>query len=297
MDADNSLKLDPSSKHQNSRIALVRRHDQNKGPKRDCDNRVLYENGNIPYGNKRIRRTYSPWLNPVPLKGRKPSKSSSSTPGAEKEKMYITKSAWSDAEKGNIVFGAESSSFDVGHEETSTQKKEAQVIKRATWAGGTCLSPLSVSMDLRMDHDWESLPSGWLDCPPYGDAVKFIIPSKVLLIESSNDKIITGKRYSPQQAINQQKCLGRELGLVIDQTNTNRYCWESDWTKEGIEYVKIRCAGKDSVPDSKSVDKFIQAIGFFCNSIPFCFQLHDGVHGVHILVYASNMRLSSFFLF
>ncbi|GKE61546.1 hypothetical protein Tco_1511913, partial [Tanacetum coccineum] len=50
---------DPSSKHQNSRIALARRHDQNGGPKRDWDNRVLYENENIPYGNKRIRRSES----------------------------------------------------------------------------------------------------------------------------------------------------------------------------------------------------------------------------------------------
>ncbi|GKG09694.1 hypothetical protein Tco_0338440, partial [Tanacetum coccineum] len=41
--------------------------------------------------------------------------------------MYITKS---DAEEGGIVFGAESSSFGVGYEETSIQKKEAQVIKR-----------------------------------------------------------------------------------------------------------------------------------------------------------------------
>ncbi|GKG27608.1 hypothetical protein Tco_0405935, partial [Tanacetum coccineum] len=36
----------------------------------------------------------------------------------------------SNAEEGGNVFGAESSSFGVGYEETSIQKKEAQVIKR-----------------------------------------------------------------------------------------------------------------------------------------------------------------------
>lgn len=52
---------------------------------------------------------------------------------------------------------------------------------------------------------------GWLDCPQYGDAVGYIIPSKVPLGESFNDKITLDKRYSPQQAIRQQRHLGREV--------------------------------------------------------------------------------------
>ncbi|GKB01545.1 mRNA-capping enzyme-like protein isoform X2 [Tanacetum coccineum] len=491
--------------------------------------RVLYENENIPYGNKRIRRSesdcdsrsnntskpvlyettnisldmaqpgYSPRLNPVSLplvsKGRKPSKSSSSTPGAEKEKMYITKSvssemecnsdrAWSDAEEGDIVFGAESSSFDVGHEETlmlawvkgqkevvvlivltmdldtneitssslvlidmlqelksrlskqaehelrfcqlvqnlictssedvnelpailrlheeNAAKKEAKSLalhgqyehervplerkilkdlkvmddqeideassdinpnrsslkdtrptdaivlyidteehelgdlgepanykaalldpeskkwldaknKDEMWemqskkdnriprpmtmrygemdvktpSFNTSFPKKSIWSNLRMyksylgrsfamkdlgdaayilgikiyrdslrrevmggsigryvdmgqghmsqpskhihgsqngSYDQDSLPSGWLDCPPYGDAVKFIIPSKVPLRESFNDKIVTDKRYSPQQAIQQQKCLGREVTRFSSQhAHSNKY--------------------------------------------------------------------------
>nr|GEU79474.1 retrovirus-related Pol polyprotein from transposon TNT 1-94 [Tanacetum cinerariifolium] len=56
-----------------------------------------------------------------------------------------------------------------------------------------------------------SLSEGWSHCPPYGDALNFIIPLKVPLKESFNDKIIIHKRYSPQQAILQQRRLGREL--------------------------------------------------------------------------------------
>nr|GEV66438.1 retrovirus-related Pol polyprotein from transposon TNT 1-94 [Tanacetum cinerariifolium] len=56
-----------------------------------------------------------------------------------------------------------------------------------------------------------SLSEGWSHCPPYGDALNFIKPSKVPLKESFNDKIIIHKRYSPQQAILQQRHLGREL--------------------------------------------------------------------------------------
>ncbi|PWA49730.1 hypothetical protein CTI12_AA457530 [Artemisia annua] len=110
-------------------------------------------------------------------------------------------------------------------------------------------------------YDWrKTLPPGWLECTPYGDALNFIIPSKVPLQESFNDKIVIDKRYSPQHAILQQRHLGRELGLVIDLTNTDRYYRESDWTRQGIEYVKIRCAGRDSVPDNESVERFIQEL-------------------------------------
>ncbi|XP_071715745.1 uncharacterized protein [Rutidosis leptorrhynchoides] len=112
-------------------------------------------------------------------------------------------------------------------------------------------------------YDRYSLPPGWLDCPPYGDAVSFIIPSKVPLGESFNDKITPDKRYSPQQVIRQQRRLGRDIGLVIDLTNTNRYYQESDWTREGIKYVKIRCAGRDAVPDNESVEKFILEVDRF----------------------------------
>nr|GEY77890.1 mRNA-capping enzyme-like isoform X2 [Tanacetum cinerariifolium] len=104
------------------------------------------------------------------------------------------------------------------------------------------------------------LDGRWLDCPPYGDALGFIIPSKVPLEESVNDKIVVGKRYAPRHAILQQRRLGRELGLVIDLTDTDRYYLESDWMNREcrIKYVKIRCAGKDSVPDNESVEKFIR---------------------------------------
>ncbi|KAI5384070.1 hypothetical protein KIW84_071182 [Lathyrus oleraceus] len=64
-----------------------------------------------------------------------------------------------------------------------------------------------------------------------------------------------------KQTILQQRALGRELGLVIDLTNTTRYYPLSDWTKEGIGHVKIRCKGRDSVPEDESVQKF-------CNEKP-----------------------------
>ncbi|KAK3016222.1 hypothetical protein RJ639_006461, partial [Escallonia herrerae] len=110
------------------------------------------------------------------------------------------------------------------------------------------------------EYDRNSLPPGWLDCPPFGNEIGFLIPSKVPLGESFNEKIPSGKRYSPKQVILEQKHLGRQLGLVIDLTNTNRYYPESDWTKEGVRYVKIKCRGRDAVPDNESVDKFVNEV-------------------------------------
>nr|XP_043637166.1 mRNA-capping enzyme-like isoform X2 [Erigeron canadensis] len=151
-------------------------------------------------------------------------------------------------------------------------------------------------------YDRNSLPPGWLDCPPYGDAISFIIPSKVPLGESFNDKIVIDKLYSPQLAIREQRRLGRELGLVIDLTNTNRYYPESDWTRECIKYVKIRCAGRDAVPDSESVEKFIQEVTRFSSQhtrsnkyvLVHCTHGHNrtGYMIVHYLIQSESLSVT-----
>lgn len=112
-------------------------------------------------------------------------------------------------------------------------------------------------------YDKSKLPPGWLECPPYGQEIGCIIPSKVPLSEAFNDYVIPGKRYSFKQVIHQQRVLGRKLGLVIDLTNTHRYYPASDWKKEGIKHVKIQCKGRDSVPDNESVNIFVHEVFLF----------------------------------
>ncbi|XP_058080424.1 uncharacterized protein LOC131228639 isoform X3 [Magnolia sinica] len=112
-------------------------------------------------------------------------------------------------------------------------------------------------------YDRSKLPPGWLDCPGHGQAIGYIIPSKVPLGESFNDCIVPGKRYSSKQAIHQQKVLRRELGLVIDLTNTSRYYSPIDWKKQGIKHFKIACKGRDAVPDNESVNHFVYEVSQF----------------------------------
>lgn len=109
-------------------------------------------------------------------------------------------------------------------------------------------------------NEGTKIPSGWLDCPAYGHAILNLIPSKVPLSEMFNDVVLPGKRYSLRQVIHQQRASGRELGLVIDLTNTTRYYDPSDWKKQGIKHVKIRCKGRDAVPDNESVNIFVYEV-------------------------------------
>ncbi|XP_060181411.1 uncharacterized protein LOC132611016 isoform X4 [Lycium barbarum] len=139
---------------------------------------------------------------------------------------------------------------------------EGQQLKKRKQLGQDSMHVSSSSMDYRRSRDNKprkffdrySLPAGWLYCPPYGDNIGFIIPSKVPLSESFNKNIPPGERYTPKELIDKQRCLGREIGLVVDLTNTDRYYPESDWTSHGIRHVK------DSVPDAESVDRFISEV-------------------------------------
>ncbi|CAM0874827.1 unnamed protein product [Alopecurus aequalis] len=106
-------------------------------------------------------------------------------------------------------------------------------------------------------------PQGWLDCPAFGEPIDRIIPSKVPLDETFNESVPPGKRYSSKQVINKQRKAGRDIGLVIDLTNTSRYYSPAEWTKQGIKHVKIPCRGRDAVPDNESVNVFVYEVMMF----------------------------------
>ncbi|KAF3593450.1 hypothetical protein DY000_02025852 [Brassica cretica] len=115
----------------------------------------------------------------------------------------------------------------------------------------------------RLYQNANVIPHGWLDCPPFGHEIGPIIPSKVPLSESYNDHLPPDKRYTFRQLLTNNK--RNKLGLVIDLTNTTRYYNPSTelLRREGIEYVKIRCSGRDSVPDNVSVNTFVHEVNQF----------------------------------
>ncbi|KAI4318965.1 hypothetical protein MLD38_032617 [Melastoma candidum] len=115
-------------------------------------------------------------------------------------------------------------------------------------------------------YDRNRLPHGWLDCPPFGQEISFLIPSKVPLGEFFNDQIPPGKRYSFKQVIHQQRVLNRKIGLVIDLTNTSRYYSTADLKKESIKHVKIQCVGRDAVPSNAQVNEFVYEVAQFLSN-------------------------------
>ncbi|KAJ6844138.1 mRNA-capping enzyme isoform X1 [Iris pallida] len=148
----------------------------------------------------------------------------------------------------------------------------------------------------------KQLPQGWLECPPFGQSIGFFIPSKVPLDESYNDLVLPGRRYSSKQVINVQRRTGRELGLVIDLTNTTRYYSPSEWTKLGIKHVKIPCKGRDAVPDNDSVNTFVYEVMQFLTRhkhskkymLVHCTHGHNrtGFMIVHFLMRSQNMHVA-----
>ncbi|KAG2315425.1 hypothetical protein Bca52824_018547 [Brassica carinata] len=69
-------------------------------------------------------------------------------------------------------------------------------------------------------------PVQYQKCPASGHEIGFIVPSKVPLNEAYNSHVPPGSRYSFKQ-----------LGLVIDLTNTTRYYSTTDLKKEGIKTI------------------------------------------------------------
>ncbi|XP_074312021.1 uncharacterized protein LOC141647644 isoform X2 [Silene latifolia] len=118
----------------------------------------------------------------------------------------------------------------------------------------------------KFKSDRNKLPSGWLDCPNFGQEIAFTIPSKVPLDESFNDCIPAGKRYSFRQVPLQGENF--KVGMVVDLTNTNRYYSTSDFKKQGVKYLKIRCQGRDAVPDNEAVNTFVFEVAQYLSNQP-----------------------------
>ncbi|KAH9608157.1 hypothetical protein KSS87_015409 [Heliosperma pusillum] len=109
----------------------------------------------------------------------------------------------------------------------------------------------------KLKYDRNKLPPGWVECPNFGTEIASIVPSKVPLDESFNDCIPPGKRYAFRQVFHMSRVKNFKIGMVVDLTNTDRYYSTSDFKKEGIKYMKIRCQGRDSVPDNEAVNTFV----------------------------------------
>ncbi|GLT37567.1 hypothetical protein SLA2020_118780 [Shorea laevis] len=173
------------------------------------------------------------------------------------------------------------SAVEISRREREERRKRMRTERSDDRAVHVTQPPVHDFYHMRNYKDKSRLPPGWLDCPAFGEEIGGIIPSKVPLGESFNDCIPPGKRYSFKQVIHRQRARGRQLGLVIDLTNTTRYYPTSELQREGIKHVKIQCKGRDAVPDNVSVNNFVYEVSLF-------FSRNQKPPKKHILVHCTH---------
>uniref|UniRef100_F1LEG3 RNA/RNP complex-1-interacting phosphatase n=2 Tax=Ascaris TaxID=6251 RepID=F1LEG3_ASCSU len=115
------------------------------------------------------------------------------------------------------------------------------------------------------------LPDRWLDYDPVGKPVKGtrFVPFKTPL--STDFFTNRGKDFDASDVFDVKTLLGyasahgKEIGLVIDLTATEKYYDPCEWTNRGIEYVKIRCSGHSAHTQTDGVRHFFDVVTAYLN--------------------------------
>ncbi|CAI5527195.1 unnamed protein product [Closterium sp. Naga37s-1] len=99
--------------------------------------------------------------------------------------------------------------------------------------------------------------SRWIDCPSMGEAIGLLIPCKAPLGEAFREVVEPGKRWNVEVVMKHTRSMKKDVGLVIDLTNTTRYYNPKEFFKYNVKYLKLACRGRDEVPDDETVNRFV----------------------------------------
>eukprot|EP00286_Rhodomonas_abbreviata_P019623 CAMPEP_0181306276 /NCGR_PEP_ID=MMETSP1101-20121128/10207_1 /TAXON_ID=46948 /ORGANISM="Rhodomonas abbreviata, Strain Caron Lab Isolate" /LENGTH=357 /DNA_ID=CAMNT_0023412309 /DNA_START=425 /DNA_END=1495 /DNA_ORIENTATION=- len=109
-----------------------------------------------------------------------------------------------------------------------------------------------------------TLPRGWSMCRKYGTPLNGtrVFSFKVPLGE--HFKVNPRLKFTPEQFLNEQRTHGREIGLVVDLTYTDKYYdGEKEFVSRGVSYIKIPEKGHSSHPRRRNIDTFIKTVTSF----------------------------------
>ena len=111
------------------------------------------------------------------------------------------------------------------------------------------------------------LPSGWLECPKYGEPIQCgpfvrIVPCKVPLDSMRfAGSIPSGCEHSPEGLVAEQRGLGRRVDAIIDLTNTTRYYDRiAVQQRASLHCIKVPCKGRGAAPEPRAVNEFFEHI-------------------------------------
>ncbi|CAB3411004.1 unnamed protein product [Caenorhabditis bovis] len=87
-------------------------------------------------------------------------------------------------------------------------------------------------------------------------------------------------QFGVRSLINMARQANKEIGLVIDLTNTDRYYDKTEWADHGVKYIKLNCPGHEVDEREDLVEKFIDVVKEFVENPENGTKL-IGVHCTH----------------
>jgi len=147
--------------------------------------------------------------------------------------------------------------------------REAGPAKRQRLEGEGGAEGLSAAAAPLTAEEGVGAPPGWLECPSLGQPVGAFLPCKVPLGANILERLVqadTGGRFGVDEAVVALQELssrvgvppaaGGVVGMVIDLTNTSRYYDPQEFSRMGVQHVKVPCRGHGTAPDEAAVNKF-----------------------------------------
>ncbi|CAI4233372.1 unnamed protein product [Auanema sp. JU1783] len=125
----------------------------------------------------------------------------------------------------------------------------------------------------------KKIPDRWLKYDAIGDNVTgtrflpFKTPLHSHICKNSN---LREKSFDIEILLQHARESGKSIGLVIDLTNTDKYYNSSDWSRNGIDYIKIRCPGHEVHEREDVVQHFNRIVDDYVRS-----HNDDSLIGVH----------------
>ena len=149
-----------------------------------------------------------------------------------------------------------------------------------------------VTTDEGGENEHDIVPEGWRACPSIGDVVaKWFLPAKTPLDARRTRALGNDGRWTPSDAMAYARQIGREIACVIDLTNTSKYYDASEFEKEGVRVVKIRCAGRAGAPEAREVSEFVyvaqRCLAEIASDVKWVERARNGVKPV-ILVHCTH---------
>ncbi|KAL3994014.1 Dual specificity phosphatase catalytic domain family protein [Acanthocheilonema viteae] len=126
-------------------------------------------------------------------------------------------------------------------------------------------------------------PNRWIDYDPVGKDmpgtrfVAFKTPLRHNYFLNRSYEFDMQNIFETKTLLDMANAAGKQIGLVIDLTATQKYYDPREWTDVGIKYEKIWCVGHQANTQMKNIQKFYDIVSDFLSK-----HIHTGeLIGVH----------------